>query len=369
MARLLIVSNRSPVTVRVEDGVVQVDRSTGGLATGLTGPARAVRRALDRLDRGARRTPPDQEPRLQARLDALRIVPVPLSTDEIERSTTKASATASSGRSSITSWTSFRSRLADFDVYERVNERFAEVVAAHHRPGDLVWVHDYQLMRVPQLLRAGFPTPASGSSCTFRSRPRRSSASCPGGSELLQGLLGADLIGFHTASYMRHFASSVPAGPRRGDGGRSPHVGTPDRPAGRLPDGHRRRGLRGARGGARRDPRSRGLCGAREDLGSCSASTGSTTPRAFRDACSPSSALLERAPGAPRSASGSSRWPCPRATNVRGLPGLPGAGGRAHRPDQRRLRHAAAGRRSTTSSAACRSARWWRSTGPPTSCW
>jgi trehalose 6-phosphate synthase/phosphatase len=98
--------------------------------------------------------------------------------------------------------------VEDWEVYQRVNERFADAVAACDRPGDLVWVHDYQLTLVPKLLRArppeariGFflhiPFPASG---VFRILPVRE--------RLLEGLLGADLVGFHTAAYMRHFAPS-----------------------------------------------------------------------------------------------------------------------------------------------------------------
>ncbi len=99
--------------------------------------------------------------------------------------------------------------VQDWDAYEQVNEHFAETVAAHHRPGDLVWVHDYQLMRVPHLVRRLVPDARIGfflhipfpSSEVFRTLPHRE--------QLLEGLLGADLVGFHTAAYMRHFASAL----------------------------------------------------------------------------------------------------------------------------------------------------------------
>src|SRR6266516_2968377 len=99
--------------------------------------------------------------------------------------------------------------VRDWGAYERANRRFAEVVAAHHRPGDLVWVHDYHLMLVPQLVRELVPgarigfflhIPFPGSE-VFRTLPNRE--------RLLEGMLGADLVGFHTAAYMRHFASSL----------------------------------------------------------------------------------------------------------------------------------------------------------------
>ncbi len=93
--------------------------------------------------------------------------------------------------------------------YESVNRRFAEVVAAHTRPGDDVWIQDYQLMRVPHHLRQLQPDVRIGfflhipfpSYEVFRILPSRHL--------LLEGLLGADLIGFHTASYAEHFTTAA----------------------------------------------------------------------------------------------------------------------------------------------------------------
>jgi trehalose 6-phosphate synthase/phosphatase len=78
-----------------------------------------------------------------------------------------------------------------------------------HRPGDLIWVHDYQLMLVPEMVRRRIPDARIGfflhipfpASEVFRTLPNRE--------QVLRGLLGADLIGFHTASYLRHFGNSV----------------------------------------------------------------------------------------------------------------------------------------------------------------
>jgi trehalose 6-phosphate synthase/phosphatase len=96
-----------------------------------------------------------------------------------------------------------------WDVYRTVNQRFADTAVAAARDGDVVWVHDYQLMLVPAMikranpaLRVGFflhtPFPAYE---IFRCHPRRL--------ELVQGLLGADLVGFHTLGYLRHFRTAV----------------------------------------------------------------------------------------------------------------------------------------------------------------
>ncbi len=94
-------------------------------------------------------------------------------------------------------------------MYRAVNEKFADAIARVWRPGDLVWIHDYQLSLVPRMLRArihgatiGFflhiPFPASE---VLRILPWRE--------QILEGMLGADLIGFHTFTYRSHFASSV----------------------------------------------------------------------------------------------------------------------------------------------------------------
>ncbi len=96
-----------------------------------------------------------------------------------------------------------------WECYLKVNEHFAEAVLADARQGDMVWIHDYHLMLLPQMLhkagrglRIGFflhtPFPSYE---VFRCHPNRT--------ELLDGLLGADLVGFHTFGYVRHFRSSV----------------------------------------------------------------------------------------------------------------------------------------------------------------
>ncbi len=97
----------------------------------------------------------------------------------------------------------------DWEAYREANERFAEIVAKHYQPGDRIWIHDYHLLLLPALLRQRLPhasiafflhIPFPGSG-VFRILPWRR--------EILCGLLGADLVGFHTHAYQRHFLSSV----------------------------------------------------------------------------------------------------------------------------------------------------------------
>ncbi|GAB4091951.1 bifunctional alpha,alpha-trehalose-phosphate synthase (UDP-forming)/trehalose-phosphatase [Flaviaesturariibacter terrae] len=107
------------------------------------------------------------------------------------------------------SLTEFRNE--DFDAYLEVNALFAERIAEIYEAGDVIWVHDYQLMLVPQLLRRRLPDATIGfflhipfpSYEIFRLLPTHWKTL------LLQGLLGADLLGFHTYDYVQHFIQSA----------------------------------------------------------------------------------------------------------------------------------------------------------------
>ncbi len=96
-----------------------------------------------------------------------------------------------------------------WEAYKHVNQLYADLVTKFIREDDILWIHDYHLMLLPQLIRERFPKVSIGyfqhipfpSFEIFRLLPRRL--------ELLEGVLGADLIGFHTYDYQRHFMSSV----------------------------------------------------------------------------------------------------------------------------------------------------------------
>jgi trehalose 6-phosphate synthase/phosphatase len=103
----------------------------------------------------------------------------------------------------------FRYETAWWEHYRAVNVAFCDKICAVARDGDLVWVHDYQLMLLPTLLRLRMPGLRIGfflhtpfpSYEVFRCNPKRE--------DLVSGLLGADLVGFHTFGYLRHFRSSA----------------------------------------------------------------------------------------------------------------------------------------------------------------
>jgi trehalose 6-phosphate synthase/phosphatase len=104
-------------------------------------------------------------------------------------------------------------RHTDYDDYSwkqylRVNGAFADAIASRWKPGDRIWVHDYHLLCLPALLRARLPHAEIG---FFLHTPFPSSEifRCLNAREaLLDGLLGADLIGFQTEEYRNHFLQS-----------------------------------------------------------------------------------------------------------------------------------------------------------------
>lgn len=207
-SRTLIASNRLPLTVVPTPDGARIEPSTGGLATGLRGPHEAGCGLWFGWPGSLRAVPTRERRDLLQRLRDQRFVPIELSRDEVER--------YYSDYCNGVLWPTFHYmldrvplRTPDWEVYRKVNERFADSIAAQWHAGDVIWVHDFHLMLVPAMLRERLPQARIGfflhvpfpSSEVFRVLPRRA--------ELLRGLLGADLIGFHTLSYVRHFAASL----------------------------------------------------------------------------------------------------------------------------------------------------------------
>ncbi|MEM8892390.1 MAG: bifunctional alpha,alpha-trehalose-phosphate synthase (UDP-forming)/trehalose-phosphatase, partial [Bacteroidota bacterium] len=207
MARIIIVSNRLPVTIDRKEGQLIYYPSAGGLATGLNSldksieklwigwPGKAVEDGYER-----------DTISLQFQQDDM--YPVFLSQQDVEL--------FYEGFSNKTIWPHYH-YFTQFTSYEEtywesyvdVNRRFAKAVEQNLQEGDMVWVHDYQLMLVPGMLREKYPSLSIGfflhipfpSYEIFRTLPWRN--------EILTGILGADQVGFHTFGYMRHFLSAV----------------------------------------------------------------------------------------------------------------------------------------------------------------
>jgi trehalose 6-phosphate synthase/phosphatase len=207
MQRLLVVSNRLPLTIQEKKGDLYVEPSVGGLATGLrswykSSPSIWIGWA------GIGRKKIRKEKDIMERLQAENCYPVPLSQPDVEA--------YYQGICNKTIWPLFHyfplyaEYREDFwRAYERVNTAFANVVSGIARPNDIIWIHDYHLMLLPKILRERLPKATVGfflhipfpSFEIFRLLPWRN--------QILEGLLGADLVGFHTYDYTGHFLDSV----------------------------------------------------------------------------------------------------------------------------------------------------------------
>jgi len=209
MGRLIVIANRLPFSIAKREGEFHFRPSAGGLAVGLS----SLPESYERLWIGwpgitnEKLTNHDRE-KIREELAEENCLPVFLSEKQIERYYL--------GFSNKTIWPLFhyfptRTIWEDsfWKSFIQVNQAFYKAVEKIVAPGDCVWVHDYQLMLLPQLLREKFPDLEIGfflhipwpSFELFRLLPRRE--------EILNGLLGADLIGFHTYDYVRHFLSST----------------------------------------------------------------------------------------------------------------------------------------------------------------
>jgi alpha,alpha-trehalose-phosphate synthase [UDP-forming] len=96
-----------------------------------------------------------------------------------------------------------------WSAYERVNRKFAEAILREHQEGDLIWIHDYHLMLVPAMIRRELPRALIG---FFLHIPFPSAELFmvePHARELLLGMLGSDLMGFHTDTYTQNFLNAV----------------------------------------------------------------------------------------------------------------------------------------------------------------
>lgn len=207
--KLVIISTRLPVSVSRVDGELQFNASSGGLATGVD----SLKKSPDSVWVGWPGIASDDLTRTEKQLIITELkkrgcYPVFLSNDEIDK--------FYSGYSNSTLWPLFHyfPSEANYDdsyweAYQAVNSLFAKAAHQFSTNNAKLWVHDYQLMLVPQMLRQMNPNATIGfflhtpfpSFEIFRLIPEREA--------LLQGLLGANLVGFHTYDYVRHFLSSV----------------------------------------------------------------------------------------------------------------------------------------------------------------
>lgn len=214
MARLIVISNRLPFSIDKIESDVVVRQSSGGLVS-------AIKSYFDRW------TNDDTEKIWVGSMDA--------SEDDWKLAREMGATDTSfsiepifpdketydlyyNGFSNSTLWPLFHyfpsfieNKKEYFDAYKTINELFAQKIAEIYQPGDTIWVHDYQLMLLPQMLRDRLPDATIGfflhipfpSYEIYRLMPTQWKRS------ILQGVMGADLIGFHTHDYVQHFIQSA----------------------------------------------------------------------------------------------------------------------------------------------------------------
>lgn len=204
-SRLIVVSNRLPVALVREGNEWRTKRTAGGLATAMD----PILKRAGGLWIGWSGT--DEELTPEA-IELLRqeqsCIAVDLPADLLKK--------FYDGYANQALWPlfhSFTSRLKfeseDWEAYIEANRRFCSAVVREFRPGDRIWVHDYHLMLLPSMLRESLPDAAIG---FFLHIPFPGSdifSILPRGEELLAGLLGADLISFHTHLHVQHFRMSL----------------------------------------------------------------------------------------------------------------------------------------------------------------
>jgi len=97
-----------------------------------------------------------------------------------------------------------------WDSYVKVNQRFADEIASIADPNATIWIHDYQLQLVPQMLRRMLPDARIGFFLHIPFPARELFLRLPWRRQILEGLLGADLIGFQTNVMCHNFHHTVP---------------------------------------------------------------------------------------------------------------------------------------------------------------
>ncbi|MBL8029967.1 MAG: bifunctional alpha,alpha-trehalose-phosphate synthase (UDP-forming)/trehalose-phosphatase [Candidatus Doudnabacteria bacterium] len=216
--KIIIVSNRLPISFKLSrSGKTESVFSPGGVAVGLSSYIETLKKADPDLQviwlgwPGMEFVKESEQKVVSKQLRAKSLVPVFLSKEQIEKYYL--------GFSNSTLWPLFHyfPRLTvykqeDWETYKKVNEKFAMEIQKLAKPGDKIWIHDYQLLTLPKILNEklqnknpiGFflhiPFPTFE---VFRLLPQKWRE------EILGGILGAHVVGFHTYDYAQYFLSCV----------------------------------------------------------------------------------------------------------------------------------------------------------------
>ncbi len=215
MSRLIIISNRLPFSIEANEEKVILKQSSGGLVSALKSyfeKDSQANRFTEKIWVGSADFTEQEFMQAKSNFEGVdfSVEPIFIEDDLYHN--------YYNGFSNSTIWPLFHYfpsltsyTKEHYDDYYTVNQVFAKKVAEIMEPGDIVWVHDYQLMLLPQMLRALQPQAVIGyflhipfpSYEIFRLLPRQWKRN------ILEGILGADLVGFHTFDYAQHFIQSV----------------------------------------------------------------------------------------------------------------------------------------------------------------
>jgi len=208
LSRTIIVSNRLPIKISNLDKSFEFSSTSGGLATGM----KSIHKKNNFLWIGwpgiDKKSLGNNLAKAEKLLNKKNYIPVFLKKKEIND--------FYYGTSNEALWPLFH-YFIEFSIFNKVhwnsyvnvNKKFADCVIKYAKKDDIIWVHDYQLLLCPRMIKTKRPDLTVGfflhipfpSFEIFRIFPWRE--------KLLEGILGSDLIGFHTYDYVRHFLSSV----------------------------------------------------------------------------------------------------------------------------------------------------------------
>jgi trehalose 6-phosphate synthase/phosphatase len=210
MRRLLIVSNRLPISIERRRGKLSFQPSMGGLATGLG----SFYKSYNSLWIGwpgitINKKDGDEQEVLAKQLQTeFNCQPVFLSQGEVDN--------YYHGFCNKTIWPLFHYfpqyvsyDEAHYKSYERANRHFCDAVAEVAHKDDIIWINDYHLMLLPRLLRERMPDATIGFFLHIPFPSYEIFHLLPWRKKILEGLLGADIIGFHTYDYAQYFLDNV----------------------------------------------------------------------------------------------------------------------------------------------------------------
>ena len=202
--RLVVVSNRLPITFKMGQRGLEGQRSAGGLVSALE----PVLQAHGGKWIGWPGAQLPRDAKLGRKDDSYEMKPVALTEAEVNR--------YYHGFSNRTLWPLFHSfpglarfNRQDWQVYESVNQKFADATVAAAEPGSLVWIQDYHLMLTPQMIRQARPDTRLAFFLHIPFPSYDLYRLLPWSRELLRGMLACDLIGFHVDHYTRNFLDCV----------------------------------------------------------------------------------------------------------------------------------------------------------------